>query len=95
MRRVAGRNARATAARSRVSTKVASMPKRDRTCCRSRVVPPYSAREASTWSPVLSRAWKSAVSAASPVAKATAGGASSRCPRATSRADTVGLETRE
>ena len=92
---VFGWTARRTSSVSVESTNVHSIPYGLSNCWNRRVVPPYTPRPQTTWSPDWSRLRKSAVSAASPVPKQTPAGASSSLPSVDSRRATLGLDTRE
>lgn len=92
---VVGLMAAARASGSPAGTKVVSIPRRRKVTSRSVWVPPYKEAEATMWSPAPAKAVKHSVSAACPLAVATAPIPPSRLAIRSSKAATVGLEMRE
>ena len=92
--RVCGRIAARTWSRSPSQAGVKSSPHRSSTRAKSRNVPPYASFGITTWSPGPQTAWISAVSAASPEAKAKPWRPPSNAARHCSSAVRVGFAER-
>ncbi len=90
-RRVSGRAAAAKPSASAWSTKLTSMPSCGAMFCSRPVVPPYSTRCATTWSPRPAKASSAAVMAPMPEAVASAHSPPSSPATADSNARVVGL----
>ena len=88
---VSGRAARRQASRSLGSTRSSSTDSFEKRCLSCVSEPPYSAREAITWSPGCSSVKKTAACAARPLANATAPAPPSRLAMRSSSTATVGL----